>query len=132
MKCELDLSAADPDLRFGASLTDTDPNGGHFDYERNEVRRHQPKRVSDPNEIARILTDVYGRHSLLSKSATTVAELTEKAESRSDRALSGINAAADKLVIGAQAVFHNEKLPKFRLRSKINTRYLGLGISANW
>ncbi len=123
---------SDIDLEFGALTVVADPHGGHFDYERWEARRRLPRYPRRPDEVASALEEAYGSDSLLTRSAKSLANVTESAEETAEPTLDSASAFTNRVLKHTGRAFGVEDMPEFRFKSRASTRHFGIRLEAKW
>ncbi len=93
------------------------------------VRRHFAR---TPDEATRMFREQYGPDSMLTRSASAIAVITNAAERSAQLPLNGINSVTESVSGVAQELPGMGRLPALKLKSKVDSHHFGVSLTTKW
>ena len=90
------------------------------------------RRPKSPRAVAEVFADYYGPDSILTRSANAVAALADAAEKRTQAPLDRVEAVTDAIVDGTRKIPGLERIPDFKLKSKVSNTKASVTLSTSW
>ncbi|HIF64267.1 MAG TPA: hypothetical protein EYG16_05285 [Deltaproteobacteria bacterium] len=85
-----------------------------------------------PDEATRMFREQYGPDSILTRSVSAVAVITNAAERSAQLPLDSINSVTEKVSGVAQEMAGIGRLPTIKLKSKVDSHHFGVSLTTKW
>jgi hypothetical protein len=103
--------------------------GRNWATDQEAVRRHFAR---TPEEATRMFREQYGPDSMLTRSASAIAVITNAAERSAQLPLDSINSVTEGVNQAAQKLPGMGRLPAIKLKSKVDSHHFGVSLTTKW